>query len=377
MIIGFDAYQAFNDNNSIGKYARFVINNIPALYPSHQYRLYTPRATIRPDMEAIACRPNITVAEPSGTIDRLFSARWRRRSVADSLKADNVQIFHGLHNDIPLGLKRRGIRSVVTIHESSALRNTGPASPSAQAAFVRQTRRACLEADHIITLNDYTRTFLLSAFGIDHSRISVVRQGCDPVFASIASDEDKSRVRSKYHLPERFILNVGRIEARSNLVEAVKALALLGESIHLVAAGSLTPYVEKVKSAAQSHGVLPQLHILPNVAPGDLPAIYQSADAFVYLSTSGGFAEPVVEALYSGAAAALAEGTATREAGGEYSLYVNYDDENAVARAIRRIMVRPKMRKHMILQGKKHAARFETSLIAWQMMEIYNCIAEE
>jgi glycosyltransferase involved in cell wall biosynthesis len=178
----------------------------------------------------------------------------------------------------------------------------------------------------------------------------------------------------KYDLPQRFILYVGSIEARKNLLLIVKALKHIPADIHLVAIGKSTPYQSEVAKYALEAGVKSRLHILNNIPFNNLPAIYQLASLFVYPSFFEGFGIPIIEALSSEIPIIAATGTCLEEAGGADSVYVSPDDDVELAEKIMEILTDESLKKKMTDAGKIYMERFEEKRIAEQLMHIYQSI---
>lgn len=126
-------------------------------------------------------------------------------------------------------------------------------------------------------------------YHIPEEKIDVVYQGCDPQYSVRVSESRKSEVRLKYDLPEKFILNVGSIEERKNLMLAVQALKDIPSDVHLVAIGRKTPYVNKIMDYVAENNLEDRVHLIHDLPHKDLPAVYQSATLFVYPSRFEGF----------------------------------------------------------------------------------------
>ncbi|MDR2499329.1 MAG: glycosyltransferase family 4 protein [Tannerellaceae bacterium] len=372
MVIGFDAYKAYN-NDALRNYCRYVINNLSTIYSENKYRLYTPTIAFRDCIEGIGMRDDIAFVPPSKVIDKVLPALWQRQTVVRELLRDGVQLYHGLCNELPRGLRKKGIRSVVTIHNHRFFHHPEHYPASECRRFIRKMQQTCMAADYVVAVSDYMRRYAISHLKVDHDKISTIYQGCDSIFLGVASDEEKERVRRDYSLPQKFILNVGTIEPCNNLLSALKALLHLDESIHLVAVGRETPYIAEVKQFAADNSLSARLHIRSHVAFYDLPTVYQLAAVFVYPSSCDCFGVPVVEALCAGVPVVTAGGLSLSEAGGEAVVYINYSDEHSIAQAIIQILaVNRKARRQISLRGKKHAARFDNNFLAWQMISAYN-----
>ena len=238
-------------------------------------------------------------------------------------------------------------------------------------------RRACANADRVIAVSDFTKKEIIQYYGIDEKKIDVVYQGCDPVFAKEVSDEVKKDVSERHNLPDRFLLYVGSIEERKNLLLAVKAVVMLhekGENINIVAVGRRTPYLDEVVGYAEVNGISHLLHIRHGVNYDDLPVFYKLATAFVYPSRIEGFGIPMLEAITSGLPAIGCTGSCLEEAGGPTSLYVNPDDVVGMADAIHSVYNDVTLRQNMIAQGKEYARRFDIAKLTSDLYEVYQTV---
>ena len=114
-----------------------------------------------------------------------------------------------------------------------------------------------------------------------------------------------------------------------------------------------------------------RVHFLKNVAYPDLPAIYQQADLFIYPSRYEGFGIPIVEALHSGVPVIAAKGSCLEEAGGPQSIYVDPDDELALAAQIKVILKNDEQRMNMVTAGREYLNKFDSKRISGQLIQLY------
>ncbi|MDD4590542.1 MAG: glycosyltransferase family 1 protein, partial [Parabacteroides sp.] len=238
--------------------------------------------------------------------------------------------------------------------------------------YKKKFKHACQESDRVIAISEDTKCDLINFFGIDEYKISVVYQGCDPIFIQTVTEKEKQEIKSKYHLPDRYILNIGTIEYRKNLLRIVKAMtAIQDQDIRLVAVGRETPYVKEIETYIQEHGLQHRIQLLHNVAWKDLAAIYQSASIFVYPSLFEGFGIPILEAIHSNVPVIAATGSCLEEAGGPASAYVNPNNTEMLASTIDTILSSPETASRMIKESKAYIARFSDQQIAQDLMNVY------
>jgi glycosyltransferase involved in cell wall biosynthesis len=377
MKIGFDAKRTIQNNTGLGNHNRHVIEVLSEYYPDNEYLLFAPGRKENSRLRRILSKTNVTFFFPAG-LYRLFPSAWRTWGITRDIKKHEAAIFHGLSNELPAGIERLGIKTVVTVHDLIFLRYPEYYRPVDRLIYRLKFRHACEKADRIIAVSECTKRDIVSFFHIPAERISVVYPGCHPCFRADVAGEEAAVVAARYRLPRRFILYVGSIEARKNLLLAVKALRRIPDDIHLVAVGRATPYQSDVERYAAASGVTSRLHILNEVPLNDLPAIYRSAALFVYPSFFEGFGIPVIEALNSGVPVIAATGSCLEEAGGPASAYVNPHDDAALSEKIMNILNDDDLATKMADAGKRYAERFSEKSIATAIMKVYeSCFAPE
>ncbi len=364
MIVGFDAKRIVRNGTGLGSYGRTLVNDLIRLGNNDmQLRLYAPDEG-RDDLRGQIIE-GAEFCYPAGRPSSLCKAWWRSRSIVDDLVRDGVDVFHGLSGELPVGLRRAGIRAVVTIHDLIFLRHPEYYHWFDARIYEWKFRQALREADHIIAISQRTRQDILEFGGAQYAdRISVIYQSFAPRFTTVVTPERRAEVRQRYKLPQRFVLNVGTIERRKNLAVAVEAVDLLPQDIHLVAVGRPTPYVRELPHSDR-------LHLLSGVPDADLAAIYSLAEAFVYPSRYEGFGIPIIEAIAAGLPVVACTGSCLEEAGGPYSRYVSPDDAIGMAEALKMSLRGARGRQERIDLSRDYIRRFQGTDVAAQVAKLY------
>lgn len=379
MRIGFDAKRAAQNRTGLGNYSRFVLRILSQQNPDNQYHLYIPDSRRTPYLSEIPGLNNFHLHSPKSRLWQRLSSLWRVWGITADVTGDRMDIYHGLSNELPLNFAKSGVKSIVTIHDVIFKHYPQYYSCIDRTIYDYKFRRACHKADHIIAVSNFTKQEIMDFYGIADEKISVVYQGCDPSFAKKADNEKLNEVKQKYSLPDKYLLYVGSIEERKNLLIVVKAMHLLDENIKLVAVGKKTPYMEKIRQYVKysgKEGMERDIIFLHNVSFADLPAIYQLATTFVYPSRIEGFGIPMLEAITAGIPAIGCTGSCLEEAGGPGSIYVSPDDEEAMAQAISNTFHDEKLREQMTATGEIYARRFSDHLLCQDVMNIYNKVLE-
>ncbi len=378
MIIGFDAKRIVRNNTGLGNYCRTLINDMIRLNDSNmKLLLYTPdkgRDVLR---NQIIESDNSRFIFPKKKLGKIYKSLWRTKNIVKQLIEDKVQIYHGLSGELPLGLRNNGIKSVVTIHDLIFLRHPEYYRWFDRKMYTWKFHQTIKQADRIIAVSECTKRDILEFGKINPEKISVIYQSCNPKFTNMPTEGEMEDTAKKYDLPERYLLCVGTIEERKNLMLAVKSLNLLPEDIHLVAVGKKTKYADKVKKTADKIGVSHRLHLLSGVSDDELNVIYKKAEVFVYPSRYEGFGIPIIEAIFCGLPVVACTGSCLEEAGGPDCLYVNPDDSKGMADAIMQLLNNEEERKRRITSSMEYVQKYKGTNIANAVIEVYKKLKTE
>ena len=359
--IGLDAKRIVRNGTGLGSYGRTLVNDLAA-YPL-ELSLYAPDQGRDQLRQQIRQQENVRFCYPAPSHLPFSKALWRSKGIVSDLKRDGIQLFHGLSGELPIGIHQSGIKSVVTIHDLIFLRHPEFYHWIDTKIYAWKFRQTIREADHIIAISECTRRDIMEYGGdlISEDRISLIYQSCAPKFT----------VSRRAAPRERYILSVGSIEARKNILLAVKALPYLPEELKLVIVGRHTPYTDEVSAYAEKAGLSHRIRIMHGVSDEALPKLYAEAEAFVYPSRYEGFGIPIIEAISCGLPVVACKGSCLEEAGGPDSLYVDPDDAEAMAHAIRQVLRGAEGREKRIENSQQYIKRFAGNDVAGQVAELY------
>lgn len=374
LTIGYDAKRAVSNGTGLGNYCRTLLNDLGTIDTTDSFRLYVPDLG-RDDLRSQLDMPrNMSFVTPANKLVKPLRSLWRIKGIVNDLKRDGVDIYHGLTGELPLGLSEAGIKSVVTIHDLIFMRCPEYYNPVDVAIYKWKFRNTCKQADRIIAISECTRRDIMELGEIDDSRIDVVYQSCDTRFRQQVSPEQKQDVRARYSLPKRYVLFVGTIEERKNALLAAQALPYLSDEIHLVLVGRQTAYAKTIFSFARQNGLANRIHMLSGVPTSDLYAIYQQAECFVYPSRYEGFGIPVIEAIQSRLPVIACTGSCLEEAGGPDNVYVDPDEPQEMAMAIKSITDNPDAARQIVTRSLDYIRRFENGNVAQEMLNVYRSL---
>ena len=375
MIIGFDAKRIVRNGTGLGSYSRTLVNNLIVQCPEDtELRLYAPDKGIDALRNQIKsgvtwCYPSL-FSPLSSLLSPLMKPYWRSHGIVNDLKRDGVEVFHGLSGELPIGLRKAGIKGVVTIHDLIFLRHPEWYNPVDVMFYKWKFHKTLKEATKIIAISECTKRDIIHYGKVEPERIELIYQSFSPQFKQNSSpqnntaSEENSSLFTLHSSLKRYILSVGTVEERKNLGLAVKALDYLPDNVHLVAVGRQTDYAKSLPKH-------PRLHLMGQLPIEELTALYDGAEAFVYPSRYEGFGIPIIEAISRGLPVVACTGSCLEEAGGPDSIYVDPDDAQAMANAIKSVLKGAPDREQRIERSKEYIKRFEGNDVAAQVMQLY------
>lgn len=373
LTIGFDAKRAVCNNTGLGNYSRLVLDVLSDALPDANLRLYSPVKKENDRLDPLLKKDNVRLVTPSGVSGKLLPSLWRvGGGITRQLKADGVGLFHGLSNELPLGISRSRIPSIVTIHDLIFLRLPYCYRKVDRMIYDYKFRKACENATRIIAISKCTRKDLVYLYDVDPEKIDVVYQGCDPRFSQPVDDAVKEDVRRIYGLPENYIVAVGTVEQRKNQMQAIKALAGLPKDVSLVIVGGHNrSYYRPLVAEISRLRLGERVKFLSGVPFRHLPAIYAGACFSSYTSKYEGFGIPVIEALSCGVPVLAAKYSCLEEAGGDGALYIDPYCVDDYVDAAKLLLSDSDLRERLVKAGKSHISQFTPQNFASGLLASY------
>lgn len=372
MNIGFDAKRIFWNTTGLGNYSRTLISAMKDYFPDNNYYLFTPAVSCLFDSSG---EDSVRVITPISMLHKMFSSLWRSKWVTGDIENARLDIYHGLSNEIPFGIHRLPVKTVVTIHDLIFERYPHQYNPLDVITYRRKAQYACRFADRVIAISKQTRKDLIEFYHVPEEKISVIYQACDSVFEENIPHLQQYDIRLKYHLPDQFLLYVGSVVERKNLLTLIQSLDLLPGDMSLVIVGDGHYYKNKVKAYLLNHDHvhpviwLSEMRTLPQC---DLAVIYKLARALIYPSIFEGFGLPILEALKCGTPVITSVGSCFKETAGDAAIFVDPMDKNTLAQAIYKIWHSEHLRQTMRQKGFSHARHFMPFISASRVIEIYS-----
>jgi glycosyltransferase involved in cell wall biosynthesis len=371
MRIGFDAKRAFFNTTGLGNYSRGIIYGLNKFKPDVQQVLYTPKPS-----KLFSFDNKVTVKLPEQFLHKKLKSLWRSRWVSNQLAQDGIDLFHGLSHEIPVGITKTKIPSVVTIHDLISVLYPKQYGLINSRLYNYKMRYACKNANKIIAISNQTANDMVTYFGTPAHKIETILQTCHPQFQEANfSTEVLQKIKTQYQLPKQFFLFVGSLIERKNLLGILKAMLSIPTSkrLPLVVIGTGNEYAACKQFVSENQlgsWVIFQSYINP-VSFEHLPYVYNLSTALVYPSMYEGFGIPIVEAFFSETAVITSNISCMPQVAGNAAALVNPYQPKEIANAIIEIAENTNIRQSLIQKGKERQAVFNYEAYINTMYNFY------
>ena len=353
----------------VSRYIEALLTYVPCAAPDVQLCAYVPRSVGQTVSRTL---PGIDWRETRWPTERpVVRIAWEQ-TVAPWATLD-CDIAHGPVNVLPLALARPG---VVTIHDLAFL-HFPEHYPAAKRWYLRlMTGLSVRRAQRVITVSEHTRRDVVLAYGVAPDKVIAIANGIDPDWTRVP-DAALFRWRAERGLPERFLLFVGTIQPRKNLLTLLRAIRQLPDSVDwpLYVVGARGWKESPIFQAVQELGIGQRVVFVGYVPPEELRYWYSAATLFVYPSLYEGFGLPVLEAMACGTPVVTSDRSSLPEVAGEAAMLVDPTDAGALAAAIAELAADEHRRAMLAQAGQVRARTFTWERTARDTVEVYRTVA--
>jgi len=229
-------------------------------------------------------------------------------------------------------------------------------------------------ADHIITLSQFSKNEIVSRYHVPPEKVSVIYEAPRREFRPMNRGQCQEKLVQKYRIRSPFILYVGRVQARKNLLRLVDAFARLssrGIDEQLVVVGGHDWLAERVKHRVAELNLTDKVRFTGYVDLSDLPLFYNAAELFVFPSISEGFGIPVLEALACGVPVVTSYGSSLEEISGGAAVLADPFSIDSIAGAISTVLSNTELKSLLRQKGLLRAADFTERRKTVETLAVY------
>lgn len=244
------------------------------------------------------------------------------------------------------------------------------------------TEYSVKKAKKVLTISNSSRDDIIKLYKKPKEKVVTIYPGIKNFISLEPRVFGMNQLQAKYHTSKKFILFVGTLQPRKNIVRLIEAFSKVltspdthEEGLQLVIIGKKGWQYEEILEAPKKFGVEDEVKFLENVPDNDLDIFYQHALCYVLPSLYEGFGLPVIEAMQRGCPVITSNVSSLPEAGGDAALYVNPEDVNDIAEKISKLITDKNLREDLIAKGKKQAEKFSWNKSAKETFHILQQLA--
>lgn len=334
-----------------------------------RFLIYFPRCRCTPEEPT----ENLRYTHPLlPNTPRLLRILWQQAILPLRLRRDRIDLLHAPAYTAPL-LSR--VPCVLTVYDTIALTFPRLCKPTNALHYRLCMPPSARRADRIIVPSECTRNDVMNALGVPEEKIRVVPLGVSPEFHPVHDRVRLAAMRTRYGLPERYILYLGNLEPKKNLPHLLDAFAAARRNGHithrLVMAGRKTWRAAEIRRAVRRNRLQEIVSFLGPIPERDLPLLYSGASLFVFPSRYEGFGLPPLEAMACGTPVITTRAGALPEVVGNAALLLPPDDPNQLRIAMEKVLNNEFLRRRLRECGLERARHFTWEKTARATVAVY------
>jgi glycosyltransferase involved in cell wall biosynthesis len=360
--------RTWGEGGGIGVYTRTLLQTMLPLGTGHQWVLFYHN---KAHLGQFATLPNvkeIAVHAPTKFL-------WDQATIPYHAARERIDVLFHPKLTVPLATR---CKTVMVLHGSERFVYPQFSHKSDMLYFKTIYPLFLRRASAVISVSDNARKDVIHFLKLPPEKVHTIHLAPSDYFRKIDDDTLLAAIREKYHLPERFILNVGLIYPGKNIPNLLKALKKVRQSvdIKLVLAGTGRRMYQS--DLAMIHELGLQEHvILPGYIPhNDLIGVYNLAEMVAFPSFYESFPAIPLEANACGCPVVTSATGGTPEAAGDAALYVDPTDVDGMARTIQYVLTDTTVRDHLIKKGFQNVKHFSWEKTAHQTLKVLESLGK-
>jgi glycosyltransferase involved in cell wall biosynthesis len=308
------------------------------------------------------------------TINPRVRIPWEQVVAPLLLARNNATLFHGMLNIAPFVSP---VPTVITIHDLAFIRYPQTFRSYNRTYLDMATRISAQRASMILAVSEHTKREVVEILGVPPERVVVTydaaRVHFKPPRATILAE-----FRQRKSLPDQFLLYVGTLEPRKNLLTLLEAYSKIANTVGvpLIVGGGKGWMYDAVFKRLESLGLQDKVHFVGYLEEQDLPLWYAAATVFVFPSIYEGFGMPPLEAMACGTPVVTSNTSSLPEVVGDAGLMVSPTDTDALADALLRMLQDEALRQACRERGIQQAQRFSWHVTAQKTRNVYEQVAK-
>ncbi len=362
--IAFDAKRLFNNFTGLGNYSRTLVRNLQKFYPEHEYHLFTPKLIENNETSEFLESSKFIIHK----CPHSFGWYWRQFQITSELEKLDIDIYHGLSHELPVGIKNSKTKSVVSFHDLIYEKYPQDYSWIDRKTYRFKYKTSAQVANSVVAISDSTKSDLVKLYGINREKITVIYQTCHNSFI-----EQTQTTKNPTDF-DRYFLYVGSVIPRKGLKRIVQAYAKIDapKRIPLLIIGDGKGYKNECLELINNYKLENSILFQDYVSNDRLIDFYSNAEALIYPSIYEGFGIPIIEANMSGTQVITSNVSSMPEAASPDSILIDPSNIDALAKAIKSL--KPSSVADKNKRREWSLQKFNPKVLSSQLMSHYRSL---
>lgn len=345
---GYDSKTGSPRRVGSGEYCFELLLNLNRIDEKNSYIIYLPQSP-SPDLPKESDRWHYKIVRPRKmwTLIGLSLEFFLRRSKPD--------IFFSPTHYLPIYAPKR---SAISIMDVSYVKFPELFKRRDLNQLTKWTGYSVRKASMIFTISQASKDDIIKIYGVPEDKVIVTHLGIKTISNFKNQKENMDKIIEKYGVDGEYVLFVGTLQPRKNILRLIEAFSRLKEDIKLVVVGKKGWMYEEILEAPKKFNIENKVRFLDFVSDEDLPFFYKNAVCFVLPSLYEGFGLPVLEAMKYGCPVITSNVSSLPEAGGDAALYVNPLDADDIKEKIELMINDKGLRIKFVKKGYEQVKKF-------------------
>jgi glycosyltransferase involved in cell wall biosynthesis len=238
------------------------------------------------------------------------------------------------------------------------------------------TAYSARKAKKVLTISESSKNDIIKEYKLREKDVVVTYPGIKSAMSIEPHVYGMNQLKTKYGLSENYILFVGTLQPRKNIVRLIEAFSRIrNKDLELVIIGKKGWLYEEILQAPEKYAVKKEVKFLEGINDEELALFYRNALFYVLPSLYEGFGLPVLEAMKHGCPVITSNVSSLPEAGGDAALYVDPEDVDDIAAKMNKLLTDKALRHEMIEKGKKQVLQFSWEKAAKETLKVLEEVA--
>ena len=366
MKIGIDGRAAnWYRGTGIGTYTYQLISSLNNIDNINDYLIFLPDSSSLKDL-----KDNFNIQSVKANIKENF---WDEVSVPNLLN-NNIQLYHVPQNGVGLS-PNISCKKAITLHDIIPLRMPETVSDKYLRIFNDELPKLLEYCEGIITVSEFSKEDISKDFNFPKEKIFVTPLAAEDIYFPMSKLKCKEIINKKYSINDNYILYVGGLSPRKNILGLIEAYSLINRKTRnnykLIITGRKGQSYPKYKSRSEELGVGNDVIFTDFIPLQDLPIFYNGAEVLVYPSFYEGFGLPPLEAMACGTPVIASNITSIPEVCADSALLINPYDVYELSNSIEQVLTDKKLMLNMMKKGLIRSMKFSWESTALNTLVAY------